>query len=177
MAREGMEHAMEHLDKEFHKIRAGKAEPDMLDSILVDNYGVMSPLNNVASLSTPDPRTIMIQPWDKNMISPIEKAILAANLGFNPQNDGSVIRINVPVLTEERRRDLVKLAKNEAEHARISIRNTRRHANDEAKGLEKDGIPEDEVKRLQKEIQELTDNFISKIDESMVAKEADIMKV
>jgi ribosome recycling factor len=177
IAREGMDQALQHLDREFHKIRAGKADPSMLDSIKVEYYGALSPLNQVSGVTTPDPRSILIQPWDKNMIGPIEKAILAANLGFNPQNDGIVVRINVPVLTEERRRDLVKQAKHEAETARVSVRNIRRQANEEAKSLEKNGIAEDEIEMLQKVVQDLTNKYIEKVDKLLEAKEKDIMTV
>jgi ribosome recycling factor len=176
-AKEGMEHAMLHLDREFHKIRAGKANPQMLDGVRIDYYGAMSPIENIANISTPDPRQIVIQPWEKNMISVIEKAILAANLGFNPQNNGEIIRIAVPPLTEERRKDLAKRAKAEAENAKVSIRNIRRSAMDTAKKLEKDGIPEDEVKVLEKEIQDITNHYIDNVDKQYIIKEKDIMTV
>lgn len=177
MAEESMKQAITHLEKEFHKIRAGKANPSMLDDVKVDNYGVMSPIVQVAGINTPDPRTIVIQPWDKNMIEKIERAIMAANLGFNPQNDGIVIRINVPPLTEERRRDFVKKAKQEDENTKISIRNIRRAANEEAKALEKAGIPEDEIKKLTEIIQNLTNKYIELIDKLLVEKEKEIMTV
>lgn len=177
MAGESMQNALSHLDKEFAKIRAGKASPAMLDGVRVDNYGALAPISQVASISTPDARLITIQPWDKNMLSTIEKAIMAANLGFNPQNDGVIIRIVVPPLTEERRRDLVKKARIESENAKVSIRNIRRSANEEAKGLEKEGVSEDEVKLLQIKIQELTDSSIVKVDKMIVVKEKDIMTV
>lgn len=177
MAGESMQHALSHLDKEFVKIRAGKASPAMLDGVRVDNYGALTPVSQVSSINTPDARLITIQPWDKNMLGPIEKAIMAANLGFNPQNDGIIIRIIVPPLTEERRRDLVKKARTEAENAKVSIRNIRRSANEEAKALEKEGVSEDEVKLLQTKIQELTDASIAKVDKMIEAKEKDIMTV
>lgn len=177
MAKENMANAVAHLERELVKIRAGKASPQMLDSVRVDNYGMLSPINQIANINTPDPKLIVIQPWDKNMIQPIEKAILAANLGFNPQNDGQIIRIPVPPLTEERRRELAKRAKTEAENAKIAIRNDRRSAMEEAKALEKQGIPEDEVKLLQAKIQEATDAFIAKVDKIYEAKEKDIMTV
>jgi ribosome recycling factor len=176
-AKEGMEHAILHLDREFHKIRAGKANPQMLEGVRVDYYGAMSPIENIANISTPDPRQIVIQPWEKSMITPIEKAILAANLGFNPQNNGELVRIAVPPLTEERRKDLVKRAKMESEHAKVSIRNIRRAAMDAAKKLEKDGIPEDEIKVLEKEIQDATNLYIDKVDKHLLIKEKDIMTV
>jgi ribosome recycling factor len=177
MAGESMNNALNHLDKEFAKIRAGKSSPAMLDGVKVDNYGTLAPINQVASINTPDARLITIQPWDKNMLVAIEKAIMAANLGFNPQNDGIIIRVAVPPLTEERRRDLVKRAKTEAENARVAVRNIRRNANDEAKSLEKEGVSEDEVKLLQTKIQELTDSIIAKVDKLLEAKEKDIMTV
>jgi ribosome recycling factor len=177
MAGESMQNALSHLDKEFAKIRAGKASPAMLDGVRVDNYGALAPISQVASINTPDARLITIQPWDKNMLNPIEKAIMAANLGFNPQNDGIIIRIIVPPLTEERRRDLVKKARIESENAKVSIRNIRRSANEEAKGLEKEGVSEDEVKLLQIKIQEITDASIAKVDKMIEAKEKDIMTV
>ncbi len=176
-ARESMENAIIHLEREFHKIRAGKASPSMLEGIMIDYYGAMTPIEQTANINTPDPRQIIVQPWDKSILAEIEKAILAANLGFNPKNEGEVLRIVVPPLTEERRLDLVKQAKNESEQTKISIRNSRRNANDFAKSLEKDGLPEDESKRLQDNVQELTDEYIEKIDKVLNAKEADIMTV
>ncbi|MGE5384214.1 MAG: ribosome recycling factor [Omnitrophica WOR_2 bacterium] len=176
-AEEGMTNAIAHLDKEFQKIRAGKASPAMLEGVRVDYYGAMTPIEQVSNINTPDPRQIIVQPWEKAMLSPIEKAIMAANLGFNPQNNGEVLRINVPPLTEERRRDLVKKAKVEVENAKVTIRNIRRSAIDSGKKLEKDGIPEDEIKQLEKEIQNRTDSFIGKVDKMFEAKEKDIMTV
>ena len=176
-AKEGMEHAVLHLDREFQKIRAGKASPQMLDGVRVDYYGASTPIENISNISTPDPRQITIQPWEKSMISPIEKAILAANLGFNPQNNCELIRIAVPPLTEERRKDLVKKAKAESENAKVSIRNIRRIAMDTAKKLEKEGIPEDEIKVLEKEIQDATNFYIDKVDKHLITKEKDIMTV
>ncbi len=176
-ATEAMENAIAHLEREFQKIRAGKASPDMLDDVKIDYYGVMTPLNQAANINTPDARLIVVQPFDKNMLPVMEKAIMAANLGFNPRNDGEVLRIQVPALTEERRKMLVKQAKNEAENSKVAIRNIRRSANDDAKTLKKDGIPEDEVKKLEEEIQKLTDKFIKKVDELFEAKEKDMMAV
>lgn len=176
-AEEGMKNALSHLDKEFQKIRAGKASPAMLEGVRVDYYGSMTPIDQVSNINTPDPRQIIVQPWEKSMLAPIEKAIMAANLGFNPQNNGEVLRIIVPPLTEERRRDLVKKAKVEVENAKVTVRNIRRSAMDSGKKLEKEGTPEDEIKQLEKEIQNLTDSFISKIDKSFEAKEKDIMTV
>ena len=176
-AREGMEDALLHLEREFHKIRAGKASPQMLEGIKVDYYGTMTPIEQTANINTPDPRQIIIQPWDKSILGVIEKAIMNANLGLNPKNEGEVLRISVPPLTEERRLELVKQAKGEAENSRISIRNTRRSANDLVKSLEKDGLPEDESKRTQDRIQDLTNDFIKKIDDLLDAKEKDVMTV
>lgn len=176
-ARQGMAQAIDHLEKEFHKIRAGKAHPQMLDSVKVESYGSLMPVNQVASVNTPDARTLVLQPWDKSLISPIEKAIMAANLGFNPQNDGIVIRINVPELTGERRQGLVKQAKNEMENAKISIRNARRIAIDEGKKLEKDGVPEDACKKLSADVQKLHDDFIKKADELFALKEKEILTI
>lgn len=177
MTEEGMKESLDHLDKQFHKIRASKANPSMLEGITIEVYGSTMPLNQVASISTPDPRTLVIQPWDKANLSPIEKEIMNSNLGFNPMNDGQLIRINVPVLTEERRQSLVKMAKSESENAKIGIRNHRRSANEDAKALEKDGVSEDEVKRLQDKIQELTDKYIEKVEKALEAKEKDITTV
>ena len=142
-AEESMEKGIRHLESELSKIRAGRADTKMLHGISVDYYGTMTPLSQVSNINTPDPRTIAIQPWEKNMIQVIEKAIMAANIGLTPENNGEVIRINVPPLTEERRKNLVKQAKNEAENARISIRAARHKANDELKRMLKEGLPED----------------------------------
>lgn len=176
-AREGMNNAILHLEREFQKIRAGKASPDMLEEIKVDYYGTLSPLNQVSNVTTPDPRQIIVQPWDKSLLDVIEKAILAANLGFNPVNNGEVLRIIVPALTEQRRMELVKKAKNEAEQTRISLRNIRRTANEQAKKLKNEGTPEDDVKKLEDEIQELTNDYVKKVDVILDAKEKDIMTV
>jgi len=175
--KESMNAALTHLEREFQKIRAGKASPSMLEGIKINYYGAMTPIEQTANINTPDPRQIIVQPWDKSILQELEKAIMAANLGFNPKNEGEVLRIIVPPLTEERRKDLVKQARNESEQAKISIRNIRRSANDMAKSLEKDGLPEDEVKKLQEKIQEMTDEYIKKIDEFLEKKEKDIMTV
>lgn len=174
---ENMEKSIVHLEREFQNIRAGKASPDMLRSVMVDFYGVMTPINQTSNVTSPDARQIIVQPWDKSQITSIEKAIINANLGLNPQNEGEVLRITVPVITEERRRDLVKQAKSFAEEGKIGIRNSRRAGNDEAKQLEKEGIPEDDVKRLQDDIQKLTDEFIEKIDKLFEKKDIDIMTI
>jgi ribosome recycling factor len=176
-AREGMVHAIAHLEKEFQKLRAGKASPQMLDGLKIDYYGVMTPLDQTANISTPDARQIIVQPWDKSVLSLIDKAIQAANLGFNPKNEGEILRIIVPPLTEERRRDLVKRARAEAENAKISIRNIRRLANETAKQLKKDGTPEDEVDKLEEDIQKVTDTHIVLVDKILDVKEKDIMTV
>lgn len=176
-AEEKMGKAIGHLERELGKIRAGKANPQMLDSVKVDYYGVLTPLAQMSNINTPDPRNILVQPWEKNMLEPIEKAIMAANLGFNPQNDGTLIRISVPPLTEERRKDLVKQVKNEAENTKVSIRNIRREAMDAGKKIEKEGAPEDLVKILEHNIQELTKEFSEKIDKMTEAKEVDIMTI
>ncbi|HOI88507.1 MAG TPA: ribosome recycling factor [Lentimicrobium sp.] len=176
-AEESMQNALVHLEKEFHKIRAGKASPAMLEGVRVDYYGTMSPLDQISNINTPDPRQIIVQPWEKSMLAPIEKAIMAANLGFNPQNNGEVLRIIVPPLTEERRKDLVKKVKAEVENAKVTVRNMRRSALDSGKKLEKEGVPEDEIKQLEKEIQQLTDKYIEKVDKLFELKEKDIMTV
>ena len=173
-----MESAIVHLEKELTKVRAGKASPQMLQGVLVDYYGTPTPLEQVASVNTPDPKTINIQPWEKTLLKEIERTIINSNLGFNPQNTGEIIRINVPVLTEERRKELVKKAKEEAEKAKVAIRNVRRDGNEAAKKLEKaKTISEDEVKLLEKEIQDITNKFIEKVDQVLAAKEKDILTI
>ena len=176
-AEESMQNAMFHLEKGFQKIRAGKASPQMLDGVMVNYYGVPTAIAQTANINTPDPRQIIVQPWDKSILHDIEKAILAANLGFNPSNEGEVLRILVPAITEQRRVELVKQAKAEAEKSKISIRSARRSANEYIKQLEKEGLAEDESKRAQDIIQELTNKFIEKVDKLMDIKENDIMKV
>ncbi|MCF6131189.1 ribosome recycling factor [Flavobacterium wongokense] len=175
--KESMAGSIAHLEKEFLNIRAGKASPQMLGSVFVDYYGSQTPLSQVSNVNVPDARTITIQPYEKSMLQAIEKAIMIANLGFNPMNNGDNIIISVPPLTEERRRDLVKQAKSEAEDAKISIRNARKDANTEIKKLEKDGTSEDLCKNAEDDIQKLTDSFIRKVDEHLTTKEAEIMKV
>ncbi|WGU71487.1 ribosome recycling factor [Capnocytophaga canimorsus] len=171
---EAMQAALAHLDKSLSNIRAGKASPQMLGSVFVDYYGSQTPLNQVANVSAPDSRTITIQPWEKSMIQPIEKAIMVANLGFNPMNNGDVVIISVPPLTEERRKELVKQAKGECEDAKISIRNARQDANKEIKKTE---TSEDIKKGAEESVQRLTDKYIKKVDEIFVLKEAEILKV
>jgi len=175
--KENMQHALTHLDREFQKIRAGKATPQMLEGVKVDYYGTMTPIEQISNINTPDARQIIVQPYEKAMLVPIDKAILAANLGFNPQNNGEILRIMVPPLSEERRRDMVKRAKHESENARVTIRNIRRSSIDECKKLEKNGLPEDEVLVLEKDIQNLTDQFIVRADKMLEIKEKDIMTV
>jgi ribosome recycling factor len=174
---ESMLGSIAHLEKEFLNIRAGKASPQMLGSVFVDYYGSQTPLSQVSNVNVPDARTITIQPYEKSMLQTIEKAIMVANLGFNPMNNGENIIISVPPLTEERRRDLVKQAKAEAEDAKISIRNARKDANTDIKKLEKEGTSEDICKSAEEDIQKLTDSFIRKVEEHLVIKEAEIMKV
>lgn len=173
-AKEAMNNAIDHLIKELRSIRAGKATPSMLTNVMVDYYGSQTPLSQVANVNTPDARTISIQPWEKNMLQEIEKAITNANLGFNPMNNGDLIIINVPPLTEERRRDLVKQAKAEAEDAKIGVRNARQEANKDIKGTD---LPEDTAKDAEASIQELTNQYSKKIEELLTVKEAEIMKV
>lgn len=175
--RERMEKAVEHLEHELAHLRAGRSSPALLDGITVDYYGVNSPLNQVSNINTPDPKSILIQPWEKTMLGTIEKAILAANIGLTPVNNGEVIRINVPPLTEERRHQLVKQVRNEGETAKISIRNSRKWANDELKTLLKDGLPEDLEKNAVDEVQEMTNDYSAKVDKVMALKEKDIMTV
>ncbi|MCQ2305932.1 MAG: ribosome recycling factor [Bacteroidales bacterium] len=176
-AGETMESTIKHLESEFQKIRAGKASPMMLQGVKAECYGVLMPIEQIANIGTPDPRQIIVMPFDKSSIGAIDKAIQAANLGFNPKNEGEFLRILVPPLTEERRRDLAKRAKTAAEDAKVGVRNIRRNANDDAKKLEKEGVSEDEVKQLQEEIQKLTDKFTKKIDDLYELKQKDILTV
>lgn len=176
-ARQQMEKTISHLEAELAKIRAGKANPAMLDNVMVDYYGSRTPLNNVGSVNTQDSRTILIQPWEKSMLTPIEKAIQAANLGFNPQNDGVLIRIIVPPLTEERRKDLVKTAKACGEDAKVGLRNIRKESIDKIKALQKAGLPEDEAKGGETKMQVLVDEFSAKCDKHLEQKEKEILTV
>ncbi len=177
MTEEKMEKAISHLETELNRIRAGKANVHILDGIVVDYYGTMTPLNQVSNVSTPDAKTIAIQPWEKNMIDPIEKAIMQANIGINPINNGELIRLNIPPLTEERRLALVKQVKNEGENARVSIRNSRREANDEYKHMQKDGLAEDMAKKAEDKIQVLTDKYVERIEKIVEEKEKDILTI
>lgn len=173
-AKEAMNAAIVHLEKELRSIRAGKAAPSMLANVQVDYYGSQTPLSQIANVSTPDARTITIQPWEKNMLQEIEKAIMIANLGFNPMNNGDVIIISVPPLTEERRRELAKQAKAETEHAKVGIRNARKEANNEIK---KTDVSDDMKKISEADVQALTDKFVKDIDEKLAVKEKEIMTV
>ncbi|WP_010517698.1 ribosome recycling factor [Croceivirga radicis] len=172
--KEGMDAAMRHLEKSFVKIRAGKASPAMLSAVMVEYYGSQTPLSQVSNINTPDGRTISVQPWEKNLLGEIEKAIMNANLGFNPMNNGENIIINVPPLTEERRKELVKQAKAEAEDAKVGVRSARQDANKELKKLD---LSEDLLANAEVDVQELTDKYIKKIEDVLAIKEAEIMKV
>ena len=173
-----MDDAVEALIEALQSLRTGRANPMILDKIKVDSYGAMTPIKGVASISVPEPRCLAISPWDKSMIAPIEKAIMASDLGITPANDGAVIRLTMPEMTEDRRKDLVKLARSRTEDCRVSIRNARRGANDSIKKLEKDKeITEDESKRHQKTVQDTTDSYIGKVDGILSSKEKDIMEV
>ena len=174
-AQEAMENAVKHLEKELTNIRAGKASPAMLASVMVEYYGSQTPLNQVANVNTPDGRTITVQPWEKSMLQEIERAIMIANLGFNPMNNGESIIINVPPLTEERRRDLSKQAKAESEDAKVGVRNARKEANNDVKKI--DDISEDRKSNAEIDIQEMTDKYTKKIDEMFHIKEKEIMTV
>ena len=174
-AKEQMDGAIKHLEISFSKIRAGKASPQMLDNVSIDYYGAITPLSQASNINTPDARTISVQPWDKSMLEVMEKAIIDANLGFNPMNNGEMIIINVPPLTEERRIQLVKQAKSESETAKVSIRNARKDANDELKKLS--GISEDVLKDSEAEVQNITNEFVAKIDAFFTNKEQEILTV
>ncbi|MDI6801094.1 MAG: ribosome recycling factor [Thermodesulfovibrionales bacterium] len=177
-ATEKMSGAIESLKKDFASIRTGRASLALLDGITVDYYGTATPVNQVATLGIPDPRQITIQPWEQSIIPAIEKAILKSGLGLTPGNDGKIIRLNIPPLTEERRKELVKVARKRAEEARVAIRNIRRDINDELKKSEKEEhISEDEVKRFHEDIQKITDSYIHKADEVLQHKENEIMEV
>jgi ribosome recycling factor len=174
---EKMKAAIAHLEKELLHVRAGKASPAMLDGVTVEYYGSLTPLNQIANISTPDARTVAIQPWEKGLIPVIEKAIMNANLGFNPDNNGEIIRINVPVLTEERRRMLVKQAQQEGENAKVSIRTVRKDSNESLKKLQKEGLSEDLEKDAEAEVQRLTNEFGIMVENLVKAKEKDIMTI
>ncbi|MFT4202550.1 MAG: ribosome recycling factor [Chitinophagaceae bacterium] len=176
-AESSMQKAIDHLDVELTRIRAGKASPTILDGVRVEYYGAPTPISQVANISILDARTISIQPWERNMLAPIERAIMMANIGITPQNDGVQIRLFMPPLTEERRRDLFKKASNEGEQAKVTIRNARRNTMDEVKKMQKDGLSEDIAKDIEKKVQELTDRFIATVDKHLAAKEKEMMTV
>ena len=175
--KEKMQSAVTYLDEDLKTYRAGKANPAVFNSVVVNYYGTMTPSPQVASITTPDAKTMLIQPWDRNLIHPVEKAIMDANLGFTPQNNGEVIRINIPALTEERRKELVKKARTAGENAKVGVRNARRDAIDALKKLQKEGLPEDTEKDFEDEVQKLTDNFSKKVEDILSAKEKEIMTV
>ncbi len=174
---DGMQKALTHLEAELTKIRAGKANPQMFDGLVVDYYGSPMAVNQVANISVMDARTLTIQPWEKNMVQPIERAIIAANMGVTPQNDGLIIRIFLPPLTEERRKELVKRCQGEGEHSKVAIRNIRRDAIENVKKLQKNGLSEDVAKDGEAEVQQITDKFITQVDKVLAAKEKEIMSV
>ncbi len=177
-AKDRMQKAVATLEKEFKRLRTGRASVSLVDGIRVEYYGTPTPLNQLATLTVPEPRTIMIQPWDQSCLGEVEKAIMKSELGLTPMNDGKVIRIHVPPLTEERRRDLVKLVKKMAEEAKVAVRNIRRDANEMIKDLKKEKeISEDEQFKGQEEVQKITDDFIKKIDELSAAKEKEILEI
>ncbi len=176
-AKEGMNAAMENLDLQLQKIRAGKANPMMLSRVMVEYYGTLTPITQVANISSLDGRTLSVQPFEKSLIEEIEKGIVHANLGLNPQNNGETILINIPALTEERRKDLSKQAKAEGEHAKVGLRNARKDANDEIKKLKNDGLSEDAAKDAEAQVQKTTDTYVVKVDNLIEAKEKDIMTV
>ncbi len=176
-AKELMQKAVDHTAAELVKIRAGKAMPNLLDGIFVEYYGSPTPLNQVSSVTTPDARTLAIKPFERNLISQIEKAIINSDLGLAPQNNGEIIILTIPALTEERRVQLVKQAKSECETGKISIRSVRKETNESLRKLQKEGASEDAIKRAEEQVQKFTDNYSAKIDELLVKKEADIMKV
>lgn len=176
-AEDSMQKAINHLETELIKIRAGKANPQMFDGIVVDYYGSPMPINQVANISVMDARTLSIQPWEKNMLQPIERAIIAANMGVTPQNDGGLIRIFMPPLTEERRKELVKRCQGEGEHSKVAIRNIRRDAIEAIKKLQKNGLSEDASKDAETSVQQITDKYIVTVDKHLASKEKEIMSV
>lgn len=177
LAEDSMKKAINHLEVELGKIRAGKANPQILDGIMVDYYGAPTPLAQVGNISVMDARTLMIQPWERNMLQPIERAIINSNIGINPQNDGNYIRLFLPPLTEERRRELVKRCQGEGEHSKVAIRNIRRDAIEGIKKLQKNGLSEDAAKDAEADVQEVTNSYIALVEKHLVAKEKEIMAV
>ncbi len=176
-ASESMNKAINHLEMELIKVRAGKAHPNLVDGIVVDYYGTPTPISQVGNISVADARTLTIQPWEKNMLQPIERSIIAANIGITPQNDGNMVRLFMPPLTEERRKELVKKAQGEGEHSKVAIRSIRRDAMEHVKKLQKNGLSEDLCKDAEKNIQEMTDRFIATVDKHLAQKEKEIMTV
>jgi len=172
-----MKKAINHLEIELQKIRAGKANPQMLDNVFVDYYGSGMPINQVANISVMDARTLTLQPWEKNMLQPIERAIINANLGVTPQNDGVIIRLFLPPLTEERRKELVKKCQNEGEHSKVAVRSIRQEAIQDIKKMQKDGLSEDIAKDAEASVQVLTDKFSSIVEKHLDAKEIEIMSI
>ncbi|MFN4084356.1 MAG: ribosome recycling factor [Spirosomataceae bacterium] len=177
MATDSMERAMKHTQIELTKIRAGKATPQMLDGIQVEYYGVMTPINQVATINIPDSRTLAIRPFERKMIAAVERAIINSNLGLSPSNDGEMIRLTLPPLTEERRKDLVKKVKVEIEQAKVNVRKVRQEANEDLRKLKNEGVSEDAIKVGEERVQKLTDSYIDKTEQMFSAKEADIMSV
>lgn len=176
-SQDSMAKAIRHLEAELLKVRAGKATPNIVDGIVVDYYGNPTPINQVGNISVADARTLTIQPWEKNMLQPIERAIIQANIGLNPQNDGAMIRLFLPPLTEERRKELVKRAQNEGEQSKVAVRSIRREAMEQIKKLQKNGLSEDVCKDAETRIQEITDRHIALVDKHLVTKEKEIMTV
>jgi len=177
LTEESMKKAINHLEAELIKIRAGKANPQMLDGIIVDYYGTPTALNQVGNVSVLDARTLTIQPWEKNMLQPIERSIIASNIGINPQNDGNIIRLFLPPLTEERRKELVKRCQGEGEHCKIAIRNIRRDAIEEIKKMQKSGLSEDAAKDAEGDVQEITNKYIAAVEKHLATKEKEIMAI
>ena len=176
-AKEKMQSAVTYLEEDLKTYRAGKANPAVFNNVMVNYYGTMTPIPQVASIGTPDAKTMLIQPWDRSLLHTIEKAIMDANLGFTPQNNGEMIRINVPALTEERRKELVKKARTAGENAKVGVRNARRDAIETLKKLQKEGLPEDAEKDFEEDVQKLTDTYSKKVEEILAAKEKDMMTV
>jgi len=176
-AEESMDKAISHLEAELVKVRAGKAHPNIVDGLVVDYYGTPTPISQVGNISVADARTLTIQPWEKNMLQPIERSIIAANIGITPQNDGNMIRLFMPPLTEERRKELVKKAQGEGEHSKVAIRSIRRDSMEHIKKLQKNGLSEDVCKDAEKQVQEITDKYISLVDKHLGSKEKEIMTV
>ena len=176
-SQDAMDKAISHLEAELVKVRAGKANPNLVDGLVVDYYGSPTPINQVGNVSVADARTLTIQPWEKNMLQPIERAIIAANIGVTPQNDGLIIRLFMPPLTEERRKELVKRAQAEGEQSKVAIRSIRRESIEQIKKLQKNGLSEDASKDAEQEVQDLTDRYIALVDKHLAAKEKEVLTV